>query len=52
MKATHIYIRFHSTAKESPEVQKVKYDLQDGESGWNTFIGSILKIDDIELIYE
>ena len=52
LKATHIYIRFHSTTKESPEVQKVKYDLQDGESGWNTFIGSILKIDDIELNYE
>lgn len=52
MKATHMYIRFHSTTKTSPEVQKVKYDLQDGESEWNTFIGSILKIDDIELIYE
>lgn len=52
-RATHMYIQFRSTTKNTPvDVQKVTgFNLQDGESNWTTYMGSILKVDDINLIY-
>lgn len=51
-RATHMYIQFRSTTKNTPvDVQYITINLQDGESNWKTYIGSILKVDDINLIY-
>lgn len=53
LKATHIYVRFVSTTKDKPEAKKKSsVDLADATNGWTAHIGSCLKIDDVELIYE
>lgn len=61
LKATHIYIRFLSTTKTS-FIWKIlgqkdldmnaSVDLADAKDNWTAHIGSRLKIDDVELIYE
>lgn len=51
-RATHMFVRFRSTTKDTPvDVQYITINLQDGENGWKTYIGSILKVDDINLVY-
>lgn len=50
--ATHIYIQFISTTKSSPETRtRYTIDLADGDSGWTTNTGSILRVDEISLEY-
>ena len=53
LKATHMYIVFISSTAENPEAQKLKGSKGafDGYSD-SRFVGSVLKVDDIELIYE
>ena len=53
LKATHMYVVFISSTAENPEVQKLKGSKGafDGYSD-SRFVGSVLKVDDIELIYE
>lgn len=55
-KATGIYVNILSTAKTSftdDDLQKAgTIDLTDCAAGWTTHLGSRLKIDDLELIYE
>ncbi len=53
LKATHMYVVFISSTAENPEVQKLKGNKGafDGYSD-SRFVGSVLKVDDIELIYE
>ena len=53
LKATHMYVVFISSTAENPEVQKLKGNKGafDGYSA-SRFVGSVLKVDDIELIYE
>ena len=53
LKATHMYIVFISSTADKPEVKKVKGSKGafDGYSDSRT-VGNVLKIDDIELIYE
>lgn len=53
LKATHIYVQFISTTADKPQAQKgASVDLADATNGWKAHIGSRLKIDDVELIYE
>ena len=53
LKATHMYISFISSTSESPQVAKVygSKGAFDGYSDSKT-VGNVLKVDDIELIYE
>lgn len=55
-KATDIYVNILSTTKtsfSSDDLQKAgTIDLTDCATGWTTHLGSRLKIDDLELIYE
>ena len=55
-KATDIYVNILSTTKTSfgsDDLQKAgTIDLTDCATGWTTHLGSRLKIDDLELIYE
>lgn len=51
-KATHMFIRFLSSTKAQPAVEKdVSINLAEIKNGWKAHVGSRLKIDDIELEY-
>lgn len=53
LKATHLCIQFISTTADKPAAQKgATVDLADAKNGWSAHIGSRLRIDDVELIYE
>lgn len=56
LKADRMTIAFRSTTKESPEVQATTLDVdfvgnEDYNKNWKVHVGSILRVDDIELTY-
>ena len=52
-KAKKIFIMFRASSKSNAEVEyKLGKDINMAGTSYNAHIGSILKVDDIELIYE
>lgn len=56
LKADRMTIVMRSTTKDSPEVRARDLDVdfvgnEDYNKGWNVHVGSILRVDDIELVY-